>query len=390
MLCYSTSSVRDDGPLLGFFGDHWQKIYGQGCGKIEHPRLTIIDKKANFRSAGAIVESLNRIRPELPQEIHDLQTEGTVAVYHTNDWRAVRRTGQHWGGDLPEDAAHSALDALTQHLVTQGWDFSPATTKVLVLTHRVLAAEQGYSNLSNLFEYNDDFIKKEDPYIAFFCDTLEPVCTAYENKRFGEMFSALGGRTPAIHTHAEKGKWASDMKTLLTIRETGTIGDVLDHLSNTARPRLPELIQHELQLSRNSTRETNADDTKTFLRLPELKNIKYQEVVSLTRFNNEQTPFSTKHGVKGAEFDNVLVVFGRGWNQYNFNEFLEFAGNPSNIPPKKLDFFERNRNLFYVTCSRPRKRLALLFTQSLSRNALATLATFFGQDVIHSLNSPRL
>ncbi len=200
------------------------------------------------------------------------------------------------------------------------------------------------------------------------------------------MFLALGGRTPAIHTHAEKLKWATDMKNVLAIRKVGTIGDVLDHLSTTARPRLPDLIQHELQLSRSNTRGPKTDDPKTLLRLPELKNVQYQEVISLARFNDEQTPFSTKHGVKGAEFENVVVVFGRGWNQYNFNDFLEFARNPGNIPSKKIEFFERNRNLFYVTCSRPKKRLALLFTQSLSRNALATLATFFGQNVIQSLN----
>jgi len=216
----------NESPLLGFFGDHWQKIYGQGCGKIEHPHLTVINKGANFRSVGTIVECLNRIRPELPQEIDDVQSSGTVAVYHTNTWPTQRRTGQHWGGDLPPDSAHIALRTLTQHLESQGWDFSPATTKVLILTHRVLAAEQGYSNLSNLYEYNDDLLKKEDPYIAFFCDTLEPVCIAYETKRFGEMFAALGGRTPAIHTHAEKSKWASDMTALLAIRQNGAVGEV--------------------------------------------------------------------------------------------------------------------------------------------------------------------
>lgn len=375
-------------PLLGFFGDHWQKIYGQGCGKIEHHQLTVINKGANFRSVRTIVDCLNRIRPELTQEVDDVESAGTVAVYHTNAWPATRRTGQHWKGDLPPDLAHAALRMLTQRLEGEHWDFSPATTKILILTHRVLASEQGYKTLSDLYEYNDELIKKEDPYIAFFCDTLEPACVAYENKRFGEMFAALGGRTPAIHNQAEKSNWASDMTALLAIRQSGTVGEVLDQLNATGRPRLPELIQHELRTSKNETRETNGDAPTTLRRLPELRKVKYQEVIALAQFNNEQTPFSTKHGVKGAEFENVVVVFGRGWNQYNFNEFLELASTPTKIPAAKREFFERNRNLFYVTCSRPKKRLALLFTQELSPGALGTLANFFGQNAIRSLDAP--
>jgi superfamily I DNA/RNA helicase len=46
----------------------------------------------------------------------------------------------------------------------------------------------------------------------------------------------------------------------------------------------------------------------------------------------------------------------------------------------KQDSFERNRNLFYVACSRPKKNLTLLFTQELSGYALATLEGWFGDE----------
>jgi len=87
--------------------------------------------------------------------------------------------------------------------------------------------------------------------------------------------------------------------------------------------------------------------------------------------------------VKGAEFENVLVVAGRGWNLYDFNQMLEFMGGK--ISPDKQSSFERNRNLFYVACSRPKQRLALLFTQQLSATALATLTKLFGADAVHAL-----
>lgn len=374
-----------EGPLIGFFGDHWQKIYGSGCGKIEHSALEIIGKEANFRSVPIIVDVLNRMRPELPQQVKDPNAQGSVAVYHTNDWPGTRRTGQHWGGDLPPDVAHEYLRALREHLASEGWDFSPDKTKILMLTHKVLAKEQGYGNLADVFPYNDAFIKKEDTHIAFFIDMLEPVCIAYENKSFGQMFTALGTRTPVIRSHADKIAWARDMDTLLTLRATSTIGAVIDHLKQTKRPRLTEAVERKEQKLEQWPKDPSTETASTALeQLKALRDISYQEVVALSRFINSCTPFETKHGVKGAEFENVLVVVGRGWNQYNFNQYLEWAGSPDRIPSGRREAFERNRNLFYVTCSRPTTRLAVLFTQQLSNPAMTTLAKWFGANTIHS------
>ncbi len=46
----------------------------------------------------------------------------------------------------------------------------------------------------------------------------------------------------------------------------------------------------------------------------------YSEVQALCRYLDGHSPFETKHGVKGAQFENVLVVVGRGWSKYNFGE----------------------------------------------------------------------
>ncbi len=376
----------DTGPLIGLFGDHWQKIYGTGCGKIEHPSLEFIPKESNFRSVPLIVEVLNRIRPELPQRVVDPTAGGFVGVYHTNDWAGDRLTGQHWAGDLPAKVAHEHLVSLTAHLEREGWDFDPAITKILMLTHKVLAAEQGYRGLADVFPYSDEFIKAEDPYIDFFVHRLEPACYAYTNKRFGYMFAVLGGRAPAIRSRADKIAWSKVMDRLIALRETGTVGMVLDYLNEAqAGPRLPDRITERERERERIARNPPPEEPSWVERVRNLREVHYREVTSLARFIDEQTPFSTKHGVKGAEFENVLVVFGRGWNQYDFNQFLEWAGPDGVVPSNKREAFERNRNLFYVTCSRPKKRLCLLFTQRLTDHAMTTLATWFGKDAIHSL-----
>lgn len=377
-----------EGPVLGLFGDHWQRIYGSSsCGRVAHDALEIIEQKANFRSVRPIVEVLNRMRPELPQAFRDPSSTGGVSAFHTNGWAGGRRSGSggHWTGDLPEDAAHAHLEALVAKLRGEGWDFSANRTKILMLTHGVLAAEQGYARIAGLFSSNNAaYLNKEDRHLKFLLETVEPVCAAYEKKRYGEMFAALGTGTPSIQAHSDKAEWARDMARLSALRASGTVGEVIDHLKVSGRPRLPEaLARTEVELE-TQTREglpKGAAERSSITRLRELRTFPYSEVRSLAAFLDKHTPFSTKHGVKGAQFENVLVVAGRGWNQYDFNRLLEWLGNPTGIPAEGTTdraAFERNRNLFYVACSRPERRLAVLFTQQLTDPALAMLSKLFG------------
>jgi len=370
------------GPLIGLFGDSWQKIYGDGSGLIEHENLRHIDKKANFRSVKDVVEVLKKIRPDLPQQVKDPDATGYVAVFHSNQWMGTRRGGNHWAGDLTAEVAHRFLEGLRKQLFDEGWDFAPDKTKILMLTHNILAKEQNYSQIASAYTYNESFIKKEDPHIEFLVDTVEPACEAFVNGRYGEMFATMGTRSDCIRNHKDKRAWARDMNSLIERRENGTIGEVIDLLQKTQRPRLPDKVKRTETELINKTPE-EIEESRTMRQINKLRVIPYTELISLALFINDRTPFSTKHGVKGAEFENVLVVLGRGWNHYNWNQFLEWF--PNKFPASKSDFYERNRNLFYVVCSRPKKRLALLFTQELSESALDTLRSLFGEENVLAL-----
>jgi len=369
--------VADSSLLLGFFGDHWQKIYGDGCGKIEHPLLVTIEKHANFRSVPEVVSVLNHIRPDLPQFASSTDSSGRAVVYHTNDWTGIRQTSSPWKGDLPPGDAHICLQKMMTKLKAEGWDFAPDKTKVLKLTHNGLADEQGYRQLANVFSSTDMYIRKEDGYIEFFADRLEPASIAYENRRYGEMFEILGGRRPTIRTIDEKRQWTADMDQLLELQASGSIGDVLDHLYSSGRPRLPAKLERREEDFRELMINTETERPSWFDRVEDMRTVPYSEVSALVKFINGYTPFATKHGVKGLEFENVLVVVGKGWNNYNFNQMLEWAN--SGVPTGKQDSFERSRNLFYVCSSRPKTNLAVLFTEELSTDALGCLNQWFGE-----------
>jgi len=82
----------------------------------------------------------------------------------------------------------------------------------------------------------------------------------------------------------------------------------------------------------------------------------YSQFVSAIDFLHPETEFSTEHGVKGEEYDNVIFVISKGWNQYQFDVYAPMLLTKK-IPADKNASYERNRNLFYVCCSRPAKRL---------------------------------
>lgn len=370
--------------MIGFFGDHWQKIYGsESCGLIRASdgRMEVIGKQANFRSDKNIVAALNRMRPELEQFEYNPQSVGDVLVFHTNNWVGERRTGGHWDGDLPENVAHDYLEWTKNKLNEEGWNISPETTKVLMLTNNVLAAEQGYQNIAKTFGDNDDFLKKNDDYISFLIDVVEIGSEAFEQQKYGAMIEAFKINTPRIRNHADKKVWHDEMASLLALRQNATVGEVIDLLKRTKKPRLPRRVDDKEkrfnQIKGIPDSEREEEDKRFFDKIQSIRGIPYPEIINVAKYIDDKTLYSTKHGVKGAQFENVLIVFGRGWNHYNWNQFLEWV-HIGNVPAAKLDTFERNRNLFYVACSRPKKRLCLLFTQQLSDNAIAGLHTWFG------------
>lgn len=381
---------NDQRPLLGFFGDHWQKIYANNpCGKIEHPDLVVIEKKANFRSDKLIVQSLNRMREEHQQQYVHQSSEGSIIVFHTNDWSGERLGKQPWKEDLPPEISHLYLQHVISQLSEGGWDFtSSKLTKTLMLTHNVLSSEQGYRDIDNVFSKNRDaYTKKEDPYIAFFVDVLEPACVAYKERRYGAMFAALAHKAPVFRSHADKGLWVNAMEDLLLVCQNGTIGQVIEYLKASEFYQLPETIEriehkHDEWLQLPVEQRTEEDIIR-FTQLDNFKSINYVQIVAVKSFIDEESTFGTKHGVKGAQFDNVLVVFGRGWNLYNFGQMLEWVTDQG--AEYKQETYERNRNLYYVACSRAKKRLALLFTQKLTDSAYNTLANWYGPHSIRAL-----
>lgn len=385
---------NDSGVMVGLFGDHWQKIYGAtACGLIssEKGKIVEIGKKANFRSDRNIVQCFNRMRPDLPQAESDPNSNGVIKVFHSNNWVGARRDGKgggHWKGDLPECNVKEYVEKTKELMVADEWDMSPKKTKILFLTNNLIASEQKFKNLTDCFRYTDDYLKKNDKYVQFFLEVIEPTVFAYEKQQYGELLQIKKKNHPPLKCQADKTEWLNILNRIMHARKNSNVGDMLDILMETNVLRvLPKIEESENRYKRlilKSIDELDEDETKFVKKLRKLRSVDYLEVANLGEYIDAKTPFSTKHGVKGAQFDNVLVVCGRGWNQYNWNQMLEWMDG--SCPEDKKDTFERNRNLFYVSCSRAKHNLTLLFTQELSDKSITVLERIFGKDNV--LGSP--
>ncbi len=371
----------DRPPIVGLFGDAWQQIYDGTCGSIEHQGLSAIPKKANFRSDRAIVDLLNKLRPSLPQAPSDNAMDGSVTVFHTNHWVGERQKGQ-WKGQISEEATSESLAQVRKWLLESGITDGHDDVKILMLTHSSIGNELGYPSLSRVFRYNDSFIKKQDPTIEFFTDSLELALEAYEQRRFGLMFAVLGGRGPYLRSAGDKLRWAAGLSSLTAICASGTVGDVLDAIQDLNMFPLPSRVAAR---EADSRRAADTMDPRRLVEHRKLRDVSYSEIRALRSYLAEQSVFSTKHSVKGAEFDNVLVVVGRGWSKYDFGKML--AADPdADMNEKERASFERARNLFYVACSRAKRNLVLLFVQELDAPAEARLQELVGRNNIHEVN----
>ena len=174
------------------------------------------------------------------------------------------------------------------------------------------------------------------------------------------------------------------MDALDRLRTEGTVCEVLDHLKRCRQPQLPDRVmrrEEELALLNGGA---IPEEATALLRHQQLRAVPYREVIELVKFVDGSTPFVTQHSVKGAEFENVLVVLGGGWNHYNWPQLLELLETAA-ITAKNAKGFYRARNLFYVSISRPKKRLAVLATQTMSPTALQAATRLFGTANVHAL-----
>lgn len=101
--------------------------------------------------------------------------------------------------------------------------------------------------------------------------------------------------------------------------------------------------------------------------------VPFDEVAALYSYVEDFSPFSTQHGVKGSEWDNVFVSLDNGgWNMYNYDKLLGAPDSDGSVE-------SRSRMMLYVTCSRAKENL-IVYAHAPSPGALRQAREWFGDE----------
>jgi DNA helicase-2/ATP-dependent DNA helicase PcrA len=345
---------------VGLFGDHMQRIYNAGVGKVERPELRVIQKTENYRCSIAVIGLLNKLRPELQQVPGGTNVEGSARFIYASP------------------GVRSPVAQIRAKLHVEGW--TEQNEKVLMLTRKSIASDLEWRDLLAAYDQRsgfsvDDLMRRDDEFGELFSN-IEAMASAFSSGQYGVFLALRAGSSDRITHHAEK-KLVSDVIARLNeLRTSATVGEVVDYVWNEGLLRKPRrVLSFEEQIAKGDNQDQVERD-RAFLSA--IRAVPFAQVVSFERYLNSETPFSTNHGVKGEEYENVLVVLDDNlWNQYKFEAVL--SGDTSRTQ------YQRSLNLLYVSCSRAKRNLLVFVVSPLSQSAVDGAKRIFGADNVSVL-----
>jgi len=158
------------------------------------------------------------------------------------------------------------------------------------------------------------------------------------------------------------------------------IKEFVEVLSNMGENSIKEVIEyaHEKGIAKKDDKLERFIEKNRYL-YNRVKNLPFKEFQNLFNYLEGYTPFSTQHKIKGAEFDNVLVVLDNGkWNKYNFEYLFTGSGSES--------VRHRTQKIFYVCCTRAKENLAVFYNNP-SIRVIEKAKEWFGDNNIQVINT---
>lgn len=372
------------GFCLGFFGDPMQKIYTTGAGPITLGEgWNEITKPENFRCPTSVLAVVNNIRAEDDglRQIRGRTVERNGVI------EAVEGTARLF--ILPaDDRRTERLGQVRQWLATehqdQRWqsDDDDADVRVLVLVHRMAARRLGFPNLYAALNDQAPPSLKDGlldgtawvlrPFMTF---VLPLVIAARSDADFGVM-TALRANCPLLskerltdqNAPAVLARLREDVPHLVAMLEPRsgvTIREVLVFMNERELVSLDDRFAGYLADGGAGADEEEAGAEQAAVNA--FLDCVATELWGYREYIEDQSPFATQQGVKGAEFARVLVILDDEEGDYNLFSYGKYFGiSPLSATDQKHiedgtdSVLGRTRRLFYVCCSRAFQDLAVV------------------------------
>ncbi|MCC4270119.1 UvrD-helicase domain-containing protein [Marinobacter nauticus] len=397
---FGLQESKSDKVVIGLFGDTMQRIFGGGepeLGKSKPREWTIFDKKMNHRSARRIVGLGNRIRSEddnREQFARDGAVEGYVRYFLLPH------------GVSNKDEVEAKIRKVMADVTGDGdWvDTQSKETVILLLEHKMAGRRLGFDAiwdaLSKSKKIRDRIAEGENAELKFFTDIVSPLAEASRKESQAQLMSILReSKSPLLEASAldvnkddplALARSAEHAFRKVVSHDKVSFRAVLEVLAEHKLLAIPEKLQSFVSISGESEAELKSDpkeaiqevaaepaeeDDSEIAAWAEALETDFDQIRKYKDYIDDNSVFRTHQGVKGNEFERVMVVMDddeAGGFLFSYEQYFG-AKEPSTASQKKKNEggetgLDRTRRLFYVTSTRAKSSLAhVIYTSDVTK-----------------------
>lgn len=357
--------------LLGLLGDMMQRIYNdgkEGLGQGLPSDWATPVKQLNYRCPKRVIALINKVRSTTDHQHQQpiaAAVDGVVRLFI-----------------LPSDLANkpAAEQKIAAYMSSttgdEKWN-EPKAIKTLTLEHRMAASRLGFldafSPLYDVDSWRTSFLEGTLPASRFFSEQVLSLVNAKQNNDRFAVARIAKAYSPRLTQEALR--VAKDTQEHL--KQVNVSIDVLMELwKDRANPTLLQVLrcvaEHNLLEIPESLRASSSEEsaeavasdederedrqTERALAIQSFLNAPFSQIGPMMEYLSGDAHFDTHQGVKGLEFDRVMVIMddaeARGFS-FKYEDL--FGGK---VAGEKT--VESTKRLFYVTASRAKESLALV------------------------------
>lgn len=356
---------------LGLLGDQKQRIYADGKENIE----SIIPagwekpvKSMNYRSAKRIIQLANTIGKDIDIHAEQRSREGA------DDGFVRLFVVQQRDGINKDEVEQIVMNTMSEYTQDEKWKGEDADVKILTLEHMMAARRLGFdsffASFSKVSKYQMTFLQGSVSEIDFFTKEVLPIAKSIkEDGRIAleilKKYSPLLSRQNAEKPYELYLRCREEAKKIAEIvNGNSTIRTVVDEIIKSQLLIVPDVVRQAYSLKPSDIEDTIEEELRAWV---EVMDLPIDMVHKYDNYVNHRSRFDTHQGVKGLEFDRVMVIIDDSESKGFLFSYDKLFGvkdlsdrDKQNLSEGKETSIERTKRLFYVTCTRAKNSLAVV------------------------------
>jgi DNA helicase-2/ATP-dependent DNA helicase PcrA len=395
---FELEEAKSDKVVIGLFGDTMQRIFGGGEPKLGTTKpngWVTFAKEMNHRSARRIVGLANQIRCEddkRKQFARDGAVEGCVRYFLLPHGVSDKDKVE---ANIRETMAGISGDA--------DWiDTQSKETAILLLEHKMAGPRLGFDDLLDKLlkskKIKDRIYEGKNTELNFFSGIVFPMAEASLKDNRAEFMSILRERkSPLLEANvfdANKddplalARAAEHAFRYVVSNDKVSFRAVLEVLAEHKLLRIPAKLQSFVAASEESEVESEVSQEGTILEVEveerddseiaawaEALETDFFPIRNYKDYIEENSIFRTHQGVKGNEFERVMVIMDddeAGGFLFSYEQYFgakELSSDSQNRRGAGEETgLDRTRRLFYVTSTRAKNSLAhVIYTSDVTK-----------------------